>query len=249
MPNDLAHYLREGAEKLKDIGLQFASSSRGDKFDTDLWKALGRSRWGGKILVPKNAANAAKAVAEIFNQPGKWQFDCSQFVQVVNYYAWLKVLGDGDFNANVIASGGIKIQPFIGSIVTTRKHYYRRESRKEWMRYRPDGDKSREQQTCMTAWDIVDAAPIGSRVNFTNDKAQHPSWRYENTIKVSGNEFIAHHGRGGKNVFKVNELITFICRLGAGRPSADFDEANKHIWIKEVEYHVDVPTPVTCLSR
>jgi hypothetical protein len=170
-------------------------------------------------------------------------------VQVVNYYGWLKVLGATTFDEQVRDSGReLRIKPFIGAVFTARQHYFRREARSEWMRYWPNGDRRLEQQTCMTAWAIVNAAPIGSRVNFTNDRAGDESWRFENTVKVSGYEFLAHglYDSARRNRFRANDLIKWIYREGAGRPAADFEEANRYVWIKEVEYFVDVPTPVTC---
>jgi hypothetical protein len=261
----LAFHLRQGALKLKHVDLAFASNGGDEKFDTVFWRKNGHTAWGADILVPR-LSNPAEAVTAIFEHPENWQFDCSQFVQVVNYYAWLQVLGEVGFNKRVHASGGIKIKPFMGSPFTARKHYYRREARTEWMRYLPNGDKKLVQQTCMKAWDIVYAAPLGSRVNFTNDRAQDPSWRFENTIKISETEFAAHNGRsredllragfrpkdalamGGRNIFNRKDLVTHIYRLGAEKPTADYDEADKYIWVKEVEYHVHVSTPVTCRS-
>jgi hypothetical protein len=252
MPNDLATHLRAGAHKLRALRLAFASDGGDYKFDAAYWEKSGRRSKGSDVLTLVPGTLPSAAVAAIFAYPSRWQFDCSQFVQVVNYYAWLKVLGAGEFDRRVAASGrGMAIRPFVGSVFTARRHYYRRESRAEWMKYFPNGDQTRPGlPACMTAWEIVNAAPIGSRVNFANSRAQDPSWNYENTVKVSRNEFIAHGlGGGHGNVYRANALIREVYREGADRPHASLDEANRYVWIKEVEYFVDVPTPTACQRR
>jgi hypothetical protein len=98
----------------------------------------------------------------------------------------------------------------------------------------------------MKAWEIVAAAPIGSRVNFTNDRAKKKIAVYENTVKVSRNEFIAHTGDPTQNIYKARDLITAIYQWGTGDSTAGFTLADRHVWIKEVEFHVDVPNAVAC---
>jgi hypothetical protein len=245
--SDFAFYLTQGASKLRSVPLARASDGSEYKFDDTYWQKHGQS-YNADVLVLKPNKSPSAAVQAIFDHPTRWQFDCSEFVQVVNYYAWLRVLGATDFDSKVRDSGRrLKIKPFMGAVFTTRKHYYRREARTEWMRYWPNGDRRLEQETCMTAWAIVNAAPIGSRINFTNDRTTHPSWRFENTIKVSRNEFLAHGLRHpNRNKFAANDLITRIYREGSGRHGADFAEASQYVWIKEVEYFVEVASPVTC---
>jgi hypothetical protein len=244
MANDLAYYLKEGAELLGPAGFGFATDPDLDhgSWRKSVWRKIGRSKYGADILAPRTATEPGTAVARIFIHPARWTFDCSEFVQVVNMFAWLKVLGPTVFNDRAIQSGGIKIQPFIGSTFTARQHYYRRETRGAFMRYWPNGDSTKEQQTCMKAWDVFAAAPVGSRVNFTNDRGVG-AWRFENTIKYSWHEVLAFPL--DPSPLKINDFILKLYRR-ATNSQASLAEAEMHIWIKEIEFFVDVPQPVSC---
>jgi hypothetical protein len=44
------------------------------------------------------------------------------------------------------------------------------------------------------------------------------------------------------------DLITMIYRRGASRSGAHYAEAERHVWVNEVKYFVDVPNPVSCRS-
>ena len=63
---------------------------------------------------------------------------------------------------------------------------------------------------------------------------------------MSANEFIAHTGDGSSNILRAKELITAIYQWGSEDYTADFAKADRHVWIKEVEFHVDVPNPIGC---
>jgi hypothetical protein len=249
MANDLAFYLREGAHKLRRAEFGFATVPQGNT----QWTKYGVSDQGADILVPVDSSDPAAALAGIFHDLAytpasapdeqKWHFDCSEFVQVVNMYAWLKVLKNQTFNDRVIKSGGIKIKPFIASTFTARHHYYRREARGQLMKYRPNGDKAKEQLTCMKAWEVFGAAPIGSRVNFTNDRWHYAAYQYENTVKYSRNEVLAFPL--SSTPMRINDFIVEYFEESAGT-SATLEEASKYVWVKEVEFFQDVTLPEWC---
>ena len=254
--NNLGRYMSEGARKLAHVDFGRASRGIGDrKFDDRYWKVKGKWKrkvngewktYTAEVLTPKPPTTPAEAVSKIFDHVDRWRFDCSEFAQVVNYYAWLKLLGPAEFNRRQAQSGkAIEIRPFQGSAYTARKHYYWRETRKDWMKLYPNGFGP-GQNTCLTVREIVDSAPSGSRILFRSDKGSG-AFRNENTIKTGPNRFIAH-GYGTKKVYTEDEVILHLYRIVPGKSTATIDEARRHVWIKEVAYFVNVPEPTACLT-
>jgi hypothetical protein len=236
----LTRYLREGAHKLRSVGFGRASKgSSNKKFDDRYWEVKGRWK-NTRAEILKSKGDAAIAVWRIFVHPDRWRFDCSEFIQVVNYYAWLRMLGRTEFNKRV-GSKPLEIRPFQGSPFTVRKHYYWRRARTDWMEYFPDG-KRPTQRSCMTVREIVNAAPAGSRVLFRNDKGSG-AFRNENTIKLADGRYIAH-GYGARKRYTETEVILKLYRIA--EPGASYAEARRHVWIKEVAYFATVPMPTAC---
>lgn len=241
---DLARHFVRGARKLRNVDFGRASTGPGDRqFDKRYWKVKGIWKTGStaEVLTLKDPTRPALAVVKIFERPGRWQFDCSEFAQVISYYAWLKLVGAREFNKRVRESAmqTLEIRPFQGSPFTLRDHYFWRDTRKDWMKLLPNG-RGPAVDLRLTVREIVDAAPIGSRVLFRSDKGSG-AFRNENTIKVRQNRFAAHGYEGTRIVYREDEVIKKLYEIavrrieGVGR-SVSLEEARRHVWIKEVAY-------------
>jgi|GEM_PF-5765647 len=233
MSKTYSEYLLEGAQKLLSVGFGFAV--REGKWDATFWQLSGDQQKGAEVLELVPGTNPTDAVEQIFSNPGDWSFDCSQFCQVLLFYAEMKILNDTHPDGfDLTFTGGSKqleIKPFLGADFTRREHYYRREQQSHWMKYRAK-DSGPYAQTKIPAWDLVKAAPIGSRINF--HVGAGGAFQFENTVKLSDSPLqFAAHGFNGQNVFDHNDMMI---RLGQVRDASvnTFAEASQYVWIKEV---------------
>ena len=242
MPKTFSDHLLEGARMLSTVSFGF--SVKEGKWDGTYWRESGRRQKGAKILELIPGKSATEAVQAIFDNPTDWSFDCSQFCQVVNFYAQMKTLNESKpraFDDQIKANGNrLEIKPFHGAHFTVRKHYYRRESQTEWLRYSADIGKTYH-ETRIPAWDLVRAAPVGTRVNFYVGAGG--AMNFENTIKASMNplKFIAQSENPTK-VWNHDDLLKGLARLRDPSVSTLADAA-KIIWIKEVSIFKNLPLP------
>jgi hypothetical protein len=94
-------------------------------------------------------------------------------------------------------------------------------------------------QPRLTVREIVDTAPVGSRVMFRNDdRATGTAYRNENTVKIGRRKYVAHPF----GVLSEDEVTLELYRSIPGEGSATLAEARAHVWIKEVDYYLE---PVT----
>lgn len=241
MPMTYADYLKEGARALSTA--DFGFSVKEGKWDPTYWEDTGRRFKGAKVLKLKTGKSASRAVQEIFDNPGLWSFDCSQFAQVVNFYAQMKTqnsIAPGAFDRQIAANGNrLEIKPFHGAHFTVRKHYYRCESRTEWMKYRTSS-AMRYVETRIKAWDLVRAAPVGTRVNFALIGGRG-AWRFENTVKVTMSPLrFSAHGLSSRKIWNIKDLFIGLARIIDGSVST-LVEAERIVWIKEVSIFADLP--------
>lgn len=240
---DLARHFVRGARILRNVDFGRVSRGPGERqFDTRYWriKGLWKPGFTSEVLTLKDPTRPARAVSKIFEHPYRWQFDCSEFGQVISYYAWLKLVGPREFNKRVRESGmqTLEIRPFQGSPFTLREHYFWRDKRQDWMKLFPNG-RGPAVDLGLTVREIVDGAPIGSRVGFYSDKGSG-EFRNEHTIKVRQNRFAANF-EPGRKIFKEDEVIKKLYEIAIGRiepvrRSASVGEARRHVWIKGVAY-------------
>jgi hypothetical protein len=230
----LASYMREGAARL--AGTQFFDwDHQAQRYDTRYWTVGGR--WDRnpklKVLVPRHQS-AAVAVYKIFEHPRMWTFDCSQFLQVVTFYAWLRLLGPVVFERRVRTChfGRLEIKPFQGSVFAVPRRAYRRKKRWDWMT-----DAITREKSMLTVRELVDSAPVGSRVMFRNDdRAEGTAWHNENTIKVGHRVYIAHGFHPVRKIFGEEAVITLLYRQLEGEEDATYEEARDYVWVKEIDY-------------
>jgi len=227
-----SEYLAEGARLLTDVRFGFAV--RRGLWDSNYWEETGQKQKGARVLRLKAGKSATQAVQAIFDNPRMWSFDCSQFCQVVNFYAQMKTMNDavpGSFDKQIADHGGIlEIKPFQGAYFTSSEHYYRREKQTDWMKYRASPNMPYE-ETRITAWDLVKAAPVGSRVNFSVGGGG--DWNFENTVKVKAQPLEFAALGLGQTIWTAKDLMI---KLAEKRDLnvKTFADASKYIWIKEV---------------
>jgi hypothetical protein len=243
MPLTYSDYLIEGAQKLSTV--DFGLSVKEGLWDATYWERSGYNWRGIKILRLKPGTSPTTAVEAIFDNPHLWSFDCSQFCQVVNFYAQMKTLNASDpgaFDRTILAHGNrLEIKPFQGAFFTVRQHYYRRESQSEWMKYSPNPPHVPYEATRIPAWDLVRAAPVGTRVNF--NVGAGGAFDFENTIKANMNplKFTAQ-GLGSTKVWDHDDLLIKLAKVKD--PSVGtLADAARIIWIKEVSIFKHLPLP------
>jgi hypothetical protein len=249
----LAKYMKEGTDLLYDLDddVAFASDDRRPSneqyYDKQYWENGGD--WSRNanvnILVPKAGVDPSEAVNAIFLHPENWRLDCSQFVQVVTLYGWLRLLGAKKFNnrARHCGGDGIKIAPFKGSVFSRPQRNYWRRTRKHWMTDTLDTGR----QPRLTVREIIDAAPVGSRVLFRNGHpdALNTFFLNENVLKVGYRTYVGHPFGETKE----QDLILALYQNTPGKGKASLAEAHQYVWIKEVTYHLDLVTYTRAQKR
>jgi hypothetical protein len=153
----------------------------------------------------------------------------------------LNASNGGEFDRQIAAHGNrLEIKPFHGAYFTVREHYYRRESQTEWMKYRANSGMPYV-ETRITAWDLVRAAPVGTRVNF--NVGAGGAWNYENVIKANASplQFTAH-GISGNKVWNHDDLLIELAKKRDPTVHT-LEDAAKIIWIKEVSIFQNLPLP------
>lgn len=241
---EFAKHLERGADILSDAEFGWASkdgrSGPDHVFDSHHWQLGGD--WirhaSVNILVPKPGVDPSKAVAAIFESPEKWSFDCSQFVQVLTFYAWLKLLGAKEFDRRVrhCGSKGIKIAPFEGSVFSRPQRRYVRKLRTDWMVDKLDSGPHLR----LSVRELLDSAPVGSRVMFRNSHpdAAKTAFLNENTIKVGRRKYAAHPF----GELTEDELVLWFYQNTPGKDNATLTEARRYVWVKEIDYFLDLAT-------
>jgi hypothetical protein len=249
-------YQLEAVQKLKGItfGLQWGDwctqkpvkgSQSGEGYDTEYWIKQEDPKAVCKLVLRK-PHTPAEAITALFDPVRRdmWQVDCGQFVELTHYYALLKVLGPDKFNEMIGPNMEFKK---LGSTGLKRKALWWREAKGELMRLYespPGGGKpapvsgvaGRSEQ------DILNAAPFGSRVEFTNgfsiSTAIKEGWEHENTIKVGQDAFVAHpftKGISRRNVFTKEELIDML--INEGTVLEYRQAARGEVYISEIEIY------------
>lgn len=253
-------YLYEGTQKLKGItfGLQWGDwcmqkpmekGERVEGYDIRYWDKQEDAQAGCKLVL-KPERKPAEAIDALFDPKNKklWHVDCGQFVQLAHYYALLMVKGPDKFNEMIGPNMEFKK---LGSTGLKRKALWGRRSKDELMQLHEvppgggepapvPGVEGRSEQ------EALDAAPFGSRVEFTNGfvtkipTAVSGSYMHENTMKVGKDAFVAHpftKGISSRNVFTKEELIDLI---NEGTEPQFREAARGYIYISEIEFY-DLP--------
>lgn len=243
--------LIEGADKLKRVGFGRAEgegiggiADPKEKYDKEYWRELviegGEPEMtGGAVIIHpdetvlelKSGKNPSDAIDALFSKPEKWQVDCAQFVQAVQWYAMRHAQGAEAFNKSV-AGRPFRLRVFYASGIKSGMLYTRYKP-EEKMKYGPIGE---EKESPKDVDILLAEALVGSRVSWTNLQAPASSdFRNENTIKVGADAFLAH-GFGERKIFTRAEIEHELAKRTTNNPTADF--IRKNVFIADIESYI-----------
>lgn len=182
-----------------------------DVFDREFWTRR-TDRLGSPVdvLEVKSGKQPSEAIDAILDRPNEWKHDCDHALQIANLFAIRMMLGANAFNARIAASipaaMRMQLRARESDGLKTAAHFGRDAADDDWRvvtKYdagavKADPNDQRKQisspfvlATAKVAskdetWTLVGAAPVGSRVRFTNTKAfTYSSFRHENAIKLA----------------------------------------------------------------
>ena len=233
-------------KKLKDVipmlaHLQFRGTGR-PKYDDTFWYVDKDLETGKTALVLKRNAEPAPAIKALIEKPGKWAVDCAMWVQVAELYALGSTMGFEKFN-KLATPWRDQLQfvlRFHGSTGVRRQLQWTRNSSSGPITRRDERGRTAPEKRSMD--DIVDKAPVGSRVAWTAKLVQG-EWAHENAIKTGRDEYAAH-GFEPKTLFTRAEMeaeLINLTRREVSRPSEYMTEKpseaaiRNSVFLSEVE--------------
>jgi hypothetical protein len=191
-----------------------------------------------KLLPGKRPSEAIDAM---FDHQGRWKIACAEFVQIAHVYALRQTLGAKRFDER-FASQGLSLE-------LKRRESTGVVSEVTYRRTSPGANMTRSDTREVdprSVDEILAAAPIGSRVRWTNlagvgvDKPN--PWENENTIKLGPDKFGAHGTANGFLFARSNthtrEQVELLTARGTN-PSADAAYVRANIFISEIEIFRD----------
>jgi hypothetical protein len=225
------YWVKDGARRLLDakFGTPLSPDYLSDQYDKKRWKTQEDTR-EGRILVP--IVKPAEAVRALFEEMDLWKVDCARLVQLSHMWARLNTFGDDAFNRETPT---IELRGRGSTGVKTRAHYGRNGANDPWFEV-ADVTPGQEKITLTdrrvpgdTA-QLVAAAPIGSRVRWTNSN-QDPSEsnRHENALKMGPDQYAA-------KPYGVVSADHIVEKLVEGHlTSSDRDALRRMVFIDEIE--------------
>jgi hypothetical protein len=202
--------------KLKDVipmlsHLQFRGTGP-PKFDPDFWYLDKDLETGKTALVLKRNAEPAPAIKALIEKPGKWAVDCAMWVQIAELYALGSAVGFERFNK--LATPWRRQLEFVlrfhGSTGVRRQFQWTRNSASGPVERKDERGRSQPEKRKME--DIVDKAPVGSRVAWTAKLIPHSERSHENAIKTGRDQYAAH-GFEPKTLFTRKEMEDELFKL------------------------------------
>jgi hypothetical protein len=231
--------LRDAVGLLRDAGFGRAEY-RKEHFDKDLWEKVedpagAPSRRPPKMLRLKRGIVPSVAITRMFANLGAWSVDCAQFVQVAEWYAMLYAYGAREFDRKMQGLE-FRLRPH-GSTGVRQKRLYKRNAPDHIMTLERPGETDEPELTPVE--DVLKAAPIGSRVQWTNrDPAvRDTTWQHENTIKLGADLFAAHgfRGRGKRNTWSATDVQQELADTAVGTAPESYVKAN--VFLAQIEIY------------
>lgn len=232
------YFLRDGAERLARAKFgQPLGSDFEDKFDREYWEWDSDPKFSRRLKL-KGGKRPSAAINALFSRLGEWRVDCDHLIQIAHLWAQLNTFGESEFDQQNTPTLELRARESSG--LKTKEHYGRSGPNDYWkviVEWRPPNDPQFDpRDTKKTTEDLVQTAPAGSRVRFTNRHAQpwHPFY-HENTLKV-GNDLFAAGGMTtfwGRNIFSRREVETNLAKYT--NPSADPAYIREAVYIDEIE--------------
>lgn len=190
-----------------------------------------------EVRLVQVSGTPAEAVEEIFNNLFSWQSDCAEYLQIARWYALLRTLGPDCFNARIKRLSSLKL-PFLPGILELKSHgstgivgekLYIRASQQDFYFHLEDRLAGLSAPTRESEFSLLEDAPIGTRVTWTNLAApQGSSFRNENTLLVGDDEYMSHPwGTGSRQYIE--------CRLAAHTLPQEFIHRPPFSWMPQAE--------------
>jgi hypothetical protein len=240
------YYLEDGAKRLAAAGFGTPlDPDFKDHFDKRFWDWEYDETYSRRLRV-KDGKRPSDAMDAMFDDLGSWRVDCDHLIQIAHLWAMRNTFPD-QFDTQAPT---IELRPRGSTGLKTRAHYGRNGPGDAWFVAEPlkPGEawlKLTPQAVGKTTEQLVDEAPVGSRVRLTNLKANtSDAFRHENSLKLGPDRFAAAGftrgilDSGDKNVFSLAELQE---RLAKNQDSsADRGYMAKNVFVDEIE-HFDTP--------
>jgi hypothetical protein len=191
--------LVDGIAKLKKVNFGAATTTK--KYDTTYWEEKEDEVKGyGNKLVLREGKTASEAIYAMFDNISGWSIDCAEFVQVAHMYA-LRHFDESEFNERL---DDIQIDlRRHESMLLRGSTVYERQRSSESMMLKAGEDLYKTTD----AEEVIEKAPTGSRITWTNPKAPlESSFKNENTIKLENGLFAAHGFEKSKNIFSEEQI-------------------------------------------
>ena len=140
----------------------------------------------------------SEAIDEMFANLHLWTFDCAEYLQVAQWYAQRHTMGAEAFDKKMTNLGGLTLRPHGSTGIMTKEIYIRKVPNDFF--YRENNVTMQTEASDKMDWQLLDEAPVGTRVTWTNAAAPTESdpagrwWSFgnENAIKIGKDQYAAH---------------------------------------------------------
>jgi hypothetical protein len=210
-----------------------------DRFDKEFWEDADDPRWN-RVLRLKAGKRPSAAIDALFDRLSAWNVDCDHTIQIANLFAIRKVQGATAFDSRH-AGLGLVLRPRDSSGLTSIRHFGRPGPTAPWQvvqDFRPPDTFvfAPGPPTPETTDALVAAAPVGSRVRFTNTRAPAvTAFHHENAVKLGPDTFAAAgiDDPLTGNEFTRDRLEIEMALMTAERPTRA--DIRRTVYIDEVE--------------
>jgi hypothetical protein len=228
--------LPEGVNKLK-VG--FGRADVNARYDRNFWDIEIDERTGESCLALNKGKLPSDAIDAMFADLSKWSLDCAQFVQIAHLYALRWAYGNDEFDRKV---GGVnfKFKPHYSDGLDKSTYWNREGPGQKMTRYVNTNpavaSKADPQPDDRSPQEILDAAPVGARVMWTNlDAPSGSAFRNENTVKLGNGLFAAQgFGRAG-NTYSGDEIAQKLADITSAEKPAPRDYVQSKVYLKQIE--------------
>lgn len=204
-------------------------------YDKDYFVLQAAERGEGLMLIKGKAPS--EAMQAILKHPEKWRLDCSAFTHVILGLARLDCSGKKKFDQ--VFEGRLFFFSQMSDSFTVKGVSFVRDD--------PDYKlimRTASEQDCGANNDSDDEAlfqmcPVGTLFIFRNgdvDPMGRENYRFEHTIRLGPDSFIAHALVNGKNIVSLKELREGLASrtfMAHGKPGESFEQyARRVVWIR-----------------
>jgi hypothetical protein len=181
----------------------------------------------------KSGTKPSVALEAMAAQPKKWSFDCAEWVQVAENFAWLKALGADEFDKRMASLQEFRLRPQWSGVSQPEVKFQRVGPTAKFSRVTgPVGFEDDER----TAEELLRDAPIGSRVTWSSTVGDLKDWQHENTVKVGDDQYAAH-GFPGQKTFTAAQLELHYGEKIEKIKKIDSQAAYDSVFLEVVEFY------------